>query len=229
MQKENTNQTNCHSQRSLLGMIPNLNNVPSGWRERAEFIGSGVRVAHGFTLIELLVVILIIGILAAIAVPQYQKAYYKARAKAMLPLIKSIGLAEDLYYLEHGRYDYTLEDLAVKLPAEFTGNTPYYNYAMSGTHSNGDWSIQISTEGPYAGMIKLGQLTGPYAGSGFAYWPAYSYKNMYGKKAGESWLMCEEIHGAGVIFKKASGSFCVKFFQGKSVGTPTVSAYKMKL
>ena len=182
----------------------------------------------GFTLIELLVVVLIIGILAAIAIPQYQKTYYKARAEKMLPLIKSIGLAEDLYYLEHGRYDYTLEDLAVKLPADFTGKTPYYNISMTGTHSNGEWSIQISTEGNYAGMIKLGQLTGPYAGSGFAYWPAYSYKNRYGKKTGESWLVCEEVLGKGVIFKKDPGDFCVKLFKGTALGTPTVAAYRMK-
>lgn len=68
-----------------------------------------------------------------------------------------------------------------------------------------------------------------HAGSGFTYWPAYSYKNMFGKKAGESWLVCEEVYGKGVIFNKTPGDFCVKLFKGTKLGTPTVAAYKMKL
>ncbi len=65
--------------------------------------GDGMR---GFTLIELLVVVLIIGILAAVAVPQYQKAVAKARAAHMLMYISNLQKAMDIYLLEYGDGEY---------------------------------------------------------------------------------------------------------------------------
>ena len=70
----------------------------------------------GFTLIELLVVVLIIGILAAIALPQYERSVEKSRSAEALLLFDALEKAERLYYLSNGRYTRNLEQLDIQIP-----------------------------------------------------------------------------------------------------------------
>ncbi len=58
----------------------------------------------GFTLIEILVVVLIIGILAAIAVPKYQIAVLKSKLSRAKQTVSDIEQAGNLYYLQNGTY-----------------------------------------------------------------------------------------------------------------------------
>lgn len=73
-------------------------------------------VARGFTLIELLVVVLIIGILASVAVPQYTKAVEKSRAVQAITLVKSVRDAAEVYRMANGSYPKSLDSLIISIP-----------------------------------------------------------------------------------------------------------------
>ena len=96
----------------------------------------------GFTLIELLVVVLIIGILAAIALPQYRVAVTKSKFAALKSITKSILESEDRYYLVNNVYTKNLSELDIDIGGSMQGLS----------RRNFDWGhclISLNITGPY--------------------------------------------------------------------------------
>ena len=88
-----------------------------------------VTTTNAFTLIELLVVVLIIGILVAVALPQYQKAVIKSRFAGLKILTKSLADAEEAYYLANGEYTRDLDILGVMPEGKLnTSTTNQFDY-----------------------------------------------------------------------------------------------------
>ncbi|MBW2064737.1 MAG: prepilin-type N-terminal cleavage/methylation domain-containing protein [Deltaproteobacteria bacterium] len=100
---------------------------------------------EGFTLIELMIVIAIIGILAAIAIPQfsaYRKRSYNSAAQSDL---RNAATAQEAYYVDHQTYADTLDDILGSTYGLFTSENVTISldadtsrYTMTAYHSRGD-------------------------------------------------------------------------------------------
>lgn len=104
---------------------------------------------RGFTLVEILIVVVILGILAAIVVPQFAGATQDARVGAFVSSVKSYADACDYYNAREGRYP---EDGSSGIaPAGMESNIDTEEFA-SGTPLGGVWDIEYYDSGVSAAV-----------------------------------------------------------------------------
>lgn len=108
----------------------------------------GIRAEKGYTLIEVIIVMLVIGILASLAVPQYYKDIEKDKASEAVNLLLELKGAQDRYYAKYGVYCYNTPSncagFDITVPA-----LKYFNAvpAFAGGTGNPSWSLTLTRNG----------------------------------------------------------------------------------
>jgi prepilin-type N-terminal cleavage/methylation domain-containing protein len=118
-----------------------------------------MRDTKGFTLIELLIVVVIIGILAAIAIPKFSATREKAYFAAMKSDIKNLASQQEIYYADNYAYTTSTVDLAFS-------NSEGVTVAVSATTSGWAASATHSALGAAEGCaLYYGTATAPTVGT----------------------------------------------------------------
>ena len=111
----------------------------------------------GFTLIELLVVVLIIGILSAIALPQYQTAVERSRATEALTQMSAVRTAAERYHSQHEAWPTAFTQLDVDIPirSSSSGTNVYggKNFTLSFAASGSNFVI-TAERAPLSGTFN---------------------------------------------------------------------------
>jgi len=109
-----------------------------------------VRTRKGFTLVELAVVVVIIGVLAAFAVPRFLASVERSKAAESFNYLASIQSAQERYHARQGTYASEVTDLDIKMT-----NLKYFTVgeiaAGSTTDLEDSWTLTLTRTGASAG------------------------------------------------------------------------------
>jgi prepilin-type N-terminal cleavage/methylation domain-containing protein len=118
-----------------------------------------LRNRKGFTLIELLIVVVIIGILAAIAIPKFANTKSKAYITAMKSDLRNLVTAEEAFFSDSSKYTATLSQLkfqnstGVNPPAIVVG-AGFWTATVSHLQLTGQsCGLGINTTNPLSGVV----------------------------------------------------------------------------
>ena len=154
-----------------------------------------------FTLIELLVVVLIIGILAAVALPQYQLAVAKARVARLVPLMKSIRNAQKVYFMANNAYANDFSELDIDMPAGAITVTPtQITYRDFKVFFSGSSIYLYPLKGPLLNHVRFQQYNDISWDTKTNCWP----------KDDEGKAVCKKLCGVKNLSTAGSGNqFCL--------------------
>ena len=161
----------------------------------------------GFSLIELLIVVLIIGILAAIALPHYQRVIEKSKAAEGLTMLKAVVQSAQFYYMVNGIYPTRFDQLDIDVP--WTGNTAFISLGNYTSKSTKDWSIEMEHFDNDKFVIHNARISGKYKGAGFML--IFKTYNKYSYLNDESNIKCfERKTNANFLFDSnlPEGAYC---------------------
>ncbi|MHB8709591.1 MAG: type IV pilin protein [Desulfuromonadales bacterium] len=112
---------------------------------------------RGFTLIELMIVMTIIGILASIAAPNYQRSVIKAREAVLMEDLYQMRRAIDAYFADHAKYPESLEAL---VDAKYLRDIPRDPF----TNAQDTWEVTVPTP-TVEGEVAEGGVEDVHSGS----------------------------------------------------------------
>ena len=154
----------------------------------------------GFTLIEMLVVVLIIGILAGIALPQYNKAVEKSRLHTGVSLVESLYRAQQVYAIANGNYATDLNALDVEIPKDDS-------CIKTQTASVSKYECDFGTIGIYDSFSNIQYISSNFNIAYLHYLTDFSSGGL-DRKAGEIWCFAKTGKDvAQAVCKEMGGKF----------------------